>query len=137
VNWAEVYIGRPISNRDLIEDIVQVAQAVHRGARNRSSTVTTSVDEKQEFYLRQFHAHEPRNGACPLCGTLLCEPRREARAVLDEAGVDLTRPSLSEAMLELHKADWRAHRDCGPDCMAARYAWQHLMACGEDPAEVS
>jgi len=99
--------------------------------------VTTSVDERQEFYLRQFHAHEPHNGACPLCGTLLCEPRREARTILDEAGVDLVRPSLSEAMRELHIQEFRAHPDCGPECLAGQIARQHLLANGIDPAEVS
>jgi hypothetical protein len=110
--------------------------------------MTTSTHDQEQFltdkralYLRQFRDHQPGSfGGCPICGgTGRCDLRREAADMLDELDVDLSQPApsrLSEAMKELHLADWRAHRDCGPDCFAGRVAWQHLIADGVDPATV-
>lgn len=102
--------------------------------------------EAREYYLQQLRTHEPRNGACPLCGLLLCPPRREAQALLMAAGVDLSdRPARGEELIEIYRRQYRDHRNdpaaCAechiPDCDLGRAAWQALRASGVNPDEVA
>jgi hypothetical protein len=105
-------------------------------------TTIPLLDERREFYLRQFREHQPGYfGGCPLCPGVKgrCAPRREAADALDELDVDLSQPSSphSEAMKLYYIEEYRAHRDCGPDLDCGHIARQHLLACGIDPAEVA
>lgn len=104
------------------------------------------AEEAREYYLQLLRTHEPRNGACPLCGVLLCPQRREAQAMLMAAGVTLTaRPTRGDALVEIYRQQYRDHRndpdtcgECGvKDCDLGRAAWQALRASGLDPDKVA